>query len=179
MIEEIFGQEFNEEVVRLARLTEDKIQDLANFDCGDDEMNRFFHEEVLHEQEIGMNTTILLYYNEELAAACSICCDAITLNPEEKKIEEVPYAKVPAIKVARLGRDIKFKNLKLGKFLVDYIKSIAYDLNDSTVGVRFLTLDAYPKRVNYYREELGFIINEYTKRKDGLPVSMRADIFDR
>lgn len=171
--------EFNIDDIQLVRLTEDEVGDLANFNCGDEEMNRFFKEEAHQEQELGMNTTILLYYQGRLAAACSICCDAITLSGEEKEESSLPYAKVPAIKVARLGRSVEFKELRLGKFLIEYVKDIAYNLNESTVGVRFLTLDAYQDRVNYYSEELGFIVNSRGKKpKDRTtPISMRADIF--
>ncbi|MCL6477057.1 MAG: GNAT family N-acetyltransferase [Peptococcaceae bacterium] len=167
---------FNIEDVELARLTRDDFSNLANFDCDDSEMNTFFREEVFYEQEIGMNTTFLLYYKGNIAAACSICCDGITLSPTEKEDEGVPYLKVPAIKIARLGRDKKYRNLGLGKFLVQLVKQLAFELNDNSVGVRYLTLDAYPKRVEYYQQELGFVVNERRVGKNR-PVSMRADIF--
>lgn len=51
---------FNPEDVVLARLTEGELSNLANFDCGDNEMNSFFREEVFNEQELGMNTTLHL-----------------------------------------------------------------------------------------------------------------------
>lgn len=146
MIEEKDSKEINPKAIKLARLTKDELTDLANFDCDDEEMNKFFRQEAFQEQEIGMNTTILLYYMGTLAAACSICCDAITLSRSEKEEEGVPYAKAPAIKIARLGRDKKLKDFRLGKLLVDYVKQHAYDLNENAVGVRFLTVDAYPNK---------------------------------
>lgn len=169
---------FNPKAVKLVKLTEEELSDLAIFDCGDEEMNEFFREYAFPEQQMGMNTTILLYYMGELTAACSICCDAIPLSKTEKDNEGIPYPRVPAIKVARLGRDIKFRDYMFGKFLVEYAKQLAYDLNEDTVGVRFLTLDAYPDKVDYYKEKLGFIENEAVKTKSGQPISMRADIFD-
>lgn len=169
---------FNPKAVKLVKLTEIELSDLAIFNCGDSEMNEFFREYAFSEQQMGMNTTILLYYMGELAAACSICCDAIPLSKTEKDDEGIPYPRVPAIKVARLGRSIKFRDCKFGKFFVEYIKQLAYELNEDTVGVRFLTLDAYSNKVGYYKEELGFIENEAVKSKEGRPVSMRADIFD-
>ncbi len=167
---------FNLDDVELARMTRDDTGNLANFDCNNSEMNRFFRDEVFYEQEQGMNTTILLFYKGELAAACSICCDGITLSPTEKEDEGVPYSKVPAIKIARLGRDVKFKNLGLGKFLIEFVKQLAFELNENTVGIRFITLDAYPERVEYYRSEVGFLVNERgTKSR---VISMRADIYE-
>ncbi|KKM08722.1 hypothetical protein SY88_21610 [Clostridiales bacterium PH28_bin88] len=170
------GYDFNSRAVYLARLSEEYSGDLANFDCGDPVMNEFLCTQAMDEQEKGMNHTILLYYYGELAAFCSICADSIRLAKSEKETENVPYEVVPAIKIARLGRSTKHKGLGLGRFLIDYVKDIADDLTTSTLGIRFLTLDSYPDRVEYYRN-LGFLENEAYKRRTET-VSMRADIFD-
>ncbi|MTI86021.1 MAG: hypothetical protein FH756_19515 [Firmicutes bacterium] len=66
----------------------------------------------------------------------------------------------------------------MGRLLVDYVKDIAYRLNQDTVGVRFLTLDAYPAKVNYYKDGLNFTVNQAIKVRPDRPVSMRIDIFD-
>lgn len=160
----------------MARLSEEYLGDLANFDCGDEEMNDFLTTQAFPEQQIGMNNTILLYYYGELAAFCSICADSLRLGHSERETEDVPYEVVPAIKIARLGRNIKQKGQGLGKFLIDYVKSVAEELASSTLGVRFITVDSYPEKVNYYHS-LGFIENTTGKARRRT-VSMRADIFD-
>lgn len=167
----------NPKAIHLARLTDVELPDLVNFDCNDSEMNRFIKEEALEEQERGMNNTFLLYYEGGLAAFCSICSDSIPLSKSERKDEGIIYYKVPAIKIARLGRDVQYKGKGLGAWFIGYIKSIAFELSKTKLGVRFLTLDAYPARVDYYRC-LGFVRNEAMIRKDQSTVSMRADIFD-
>ena len=43
--------EFNMKALLLAGLTAEDSADLANFNCGDDELNRFLQEEALNEQE--------------------------------------------------------------------------------------------------------------------------------
>jgi len=170
--------DINPKAVLLVRLSETELPDLEVFDCGDIEMNSFLRNEAYQEQETGMNSTILLYYEGELAAFCSVCCDSIPLSKEEREEEkiEVTY-KVPAIKIARLGRVLKYKDYGLGSFLIDYIKDIAFELSTSKVGVRFITLDAYSDREQYYSDK-GFIRNgAMNKRSDGT-ISMRTDIFD-
>ncbi|WP_347490113.1 hypothetical protein ABDB91_02770 [Desulfoscipio sp. XC116] len=150
----------NTKAILLVRLSETEIPDLETFDCGDAEMNRFLRKEAYSEQEAGMNSTILLYYTGELAAFCSVCCDSIPLSNKEREEEKIEAQyKVPAIKIARLGRSIRFREYGLGGFLIDYIKDIAYELSTSKIGVRFITLDAYPGKEKYYLDN-GFIRNE-------------------
>lgn len=170
---------FDIDKVLLTRLAEDNLPDLVNFDCGDNEMNIFLRDEAFDEQGKGLNSTTLLYYQNDLAAFCSICCDSILLSPDERQEIDITRATVPAIKIARLGRDLKYRKLKLGIFLIEYIKNLAYELSETVLGVRLLTLDAYPERVKYY-SNINFSVNEEMKRRkrrDGA-VSMRIDIFD-
>lgn len=170
--------QINLKAIHLVRLSDDELPDLLGFDCADDEMNSFLCNEAFNEQEIGMNNTVLLYYMGTLAAFCSICCDSIPLSKKERDDQEIPRYKVPAIKVARLGRDVRFKGCSFGKFLIDYIKNTAFEISTTKVGVRFLTLDAYLHRVGYY-ESLGFIRNEAMRvNPHNNTVSMRADIYE-
>lgn len=163
-------------LIKLAKLSEEHFSDLANFDCGDEEMNRFLKEEAYNEQEMGMNTTTFLYYDNVLAAFCSICNDSVLLHKDEK--EELPYANVPAIKIARLGRDKRFRNYQLGRFLIDYVVWVALKIDKEMCGVRLITLDAYPERVKYY-QDYGFVINQHDnyKRRKSPNISMRYDIY--
>lgn len=170
---------YNPDDIVLARLDETDLSNLANFNCRDDEVNHFLREEAYQEQGLGLNYTTLLYYQGRLAAFCSVCCDAIPFNPEEKEQYDLPYASAPAIKLARLGRTTEFRDYGFGEYLVEYVKNEAYKLYINSVGVRFITVDAYPEKVEYYRGQ-GFTENQRVNknRRQGQPVSMRADIFD-
>lgn len=166
----------NPKAILLARLAEEDLQHLVNFDCNDEEMNRFLKEEAYKEQCAGLNNTILLYYKGDLAAFCSVCCDSIPLSNQERSDNFPPY-KIPAIKLARLGRHHKYKDYGFGKRLVEYVKNMAYELSQTQIGVRFITLDAYPERVKFYRD-LDFTENEKVNQGNRTTISMRADIFD-
>lgn len=169
---------FDPKLVELAKLSERDLGNLASFDCGDEEINRFLRDEAFREQELGFNTTILLYYGGELAAFVSTLADSILLHENEKD-ESTPYASVPAIKIGRLGTDKRFQGLGLGAFLVKYVFGQAIEVSENYCGVRMVTLDAYPNRVSYY-ESLGFVRNQhsrYSKRTKN--VSMRYDIYEQ
>jgi GNAT superfamily N-acetyltransferase len=168
----------NPKAILLARLTENELQDLGCFNCGDKDMNTFLREEAYAEQAMGMNSTVLLYYTGSLAAFCSVCCDAIPLNDAEREEEQITVEyRAPAIKIARLGRDEKYQGLGLGRVLIDYIKNMAFELSTSKLGVRFITADAYLKKVDYYKA-LGFIPNQAARGRSSPTLSMRADIYE-
>jgi hypothetical protein len=161
--------------ISIFTLDENDLHHMIEFDCDDPEMNRFFQEECLDEQEHGLNKTYVLYYREELAAFCSICADRISLTPTEKDKVSLPRNSVPAVKIARLGREKRYKTLMLGKYLVEYIQLQVLKVSEESIGIRFITLDAYPHRVSYY-ESIGFLPNlQQDARKE--TVSMRFDIF--
>jgi ribosomal protein S18 acetylase RimI-like enzyme len=168
------GLQINPRSLLIAQLTEDDLPYLVDFDCGDEEMNKFLREECYQEQELGCNSTTLLFYNGQLAAFVSICADKINLEDYEES--GLPRKAVPAIKVARLGRAVEFREYGFGKIMLDHALNTAFDLY-SLIGARFVTLDAYPPRVPYYRA-CGFIENPVPKgARPRDTVSMRRDIF--
>jgi len=61
---------YNPEAILLARLS--KEDDLASFDCGEEDMNAFLKEDALMQQQMFLNSTILLFYEGNLAGYCSI-----------------------------------------------------------------------------------------------------------
>lgn len=161
--------------VLIITMDEKDSEHLHAFDCEDIEMNRFFHNECFEEQGYGLNKTYVLYYCGELASLCSICADRISLASSEQDEFKLPRSSVPAVKIARLGREKRFRELKLGRYLMEYVQYKILQLSDEHLGIRFITLDAYPNRVTYY-ESLGFIQNIQQDNRKGT-VSMRFDIF--
>ena len=102
----------------IARLGEEDLEHLKDSDCGDSAMNDFFRDECFYEQNLGLNSTYVLYYKGELAALCSICTDKLSLAKDEKNDMSLPRNSVPAVKNARLARDVKFHESKIGIYLL-------------------------------------------------------------
>ncbi len=69
----------------------------------------------------------------------------------------------------------KYQKRRLGKLIIDIIKGLAIDLNNSGTAIRFITVDAYKDKVGFY-ERTGFIINN-TQQQSKDTVSMRHDIY--
>ncbi len=55
----------------------------------------------------------LLYIGGDLAAFCSICADRLRLASHETDAEW-PRSVVPAVKIARLGRSVRLRDLGVG-----------------------------------------------------------------
>lgn len=159
-----------------------KVYNLSDFDCEDNDINDFLKNDALTHQEEMIATTVLFLHSDKILGFCSLATDAIKLSQEEKiecvrdKGHMKHYPQYPAMKLARFGRDKKYAGQAIGRniiipWVIGYCKSL------DKVAIRFITLDAYPKRVDYY-ESLGFVINEHKdyKRKDGQPISMRFDL---
>lgn len=164
--------DMNPKAILLMSLTEKELPDLPTFDCGSKETNNFLLNEAFGEQERGLNTTTLVYYNGILAAFLSLCCDSIHLNKEETG--EAAIA-VPAIKI-RYAIDRRFKDYEgLDSFIIDYARNVAFELWTSKVGVRFLTLDADLSQESYFSQK-GFVRNR--SNDTGETISFRMDIFD-
>jgi GNAT superfamily N-acetyltransferase len=127
-------------------------------------------------------TTMLFIIDDKILGFCSIAADAIKLSDEER-VESIKdcgdlkhYPQYPALKLARFGRDKAYRGMQLGKnviipWVIGYAKSL------DQLAIRFITLDAKPKRIPYY-EELRFVRNEHKdyKKKEDRPISMRLDL---
>jgi hypothetical protein len=67
------------------------------------------------------------------------------------------------------------QRLGLGKLVMEIIKGFAIDINQKGLGVRFITVDAYPDKVDFYKSR-GFVLNAVKSGKSPT-VSMRRDLF--
>ena len=164
--------------VKALRLS--KIYNLSKFDCGDKDINEFLRHDALIYQEQKLATTTIFTFHDELIGFFSTAADSIKLKLEEKEghhIQNKPIHEFPAIKISRLGRDIKYKDQKVGVAILKW--AIGYILKCSEMtAVRFVTIDAYPHKVNWYGQ-FGFVRNlddRYTKKDHH--VSMRYNLLN-
>ena len=171
-----FNINFNE--IQVHRLSH--IHDTSNFDCGDNDINDFLKEDALKWQDKRLAVTRIFVYNEEIIGFFCSSADSLKLKTkerkEESKLHEKRIREIPAIKIGRLGRSIKYKNYCLGIFILEWAIGYVLEISKQT-GVRFVTVDAYPRKTEWY-EKIGFKRNlhkDYNERKD---VSMRYCLYN-
>ncbi|MFR9290431.1 MAG: GNAT family N-acetyltransferase [Clostridium paraputrificum] len=164
--------------IMVAKLSDKNVDNLANFNCVDEEevflgfknkqkkkfieyshnINYFIKNEALEEQEQNLNTTYILHNENKIFGFVSICADNIRLNMDEKKEEELKYASIPSLKIARLAVDKQYQHKGLGRLLIELAIYKALTARD-IMGVKFITVDCYKHRETYY-QQLGFIENK-------------------
>jgi len=109
-------QNVNLDELKYKRLS--PIYDLSKFDCGDNDLNEFLREDAFKHQDNSIAFTWLVFHKEELVSFFSLSCDSVKLSKEfeKKDIDGIglSYPDYPAIKIARMGTSVNFKNLGIG-----------------------------------------------------------------
>jgi hypothetical protein len=97
-----------------------------------------------------------------IVCAFTVSNDSVKVNflPNSRKkklVKSIPRIKqfrsYPAVLIGRLGVNQAFKNIGIGRELMDFIKSWFINPNNKT-GCRFLVVDAYnePQPIQYYKK---------------------------
>ncbi len=145
-----------------------KKEKVKSFDCGDSDLNDF----ILNESPLYRQTLLAVSYivenklnNYAASAYFSLANDRISVSDFENKTEFNRFRKrrfvnekrlksYPAVKICRLRVHLQEKGIRMGSFLIDFIKS--YFVVNNKTGCRFLTVDAYAEAVPFYLKN-GFL----------------------
>ncbi len=155
---------------RFEKLTDE--HDLSNFDCGNENLNRYLKNEALKQQEGMLNLTTLVMYENEIIGYFSLLTDSFKVKEitDEKTIEEIKNKKpsvknVPAVKIGRLAIDKKYRNCGIGTHVLrNIINDILY-LSKNIVGVRFITVDGLATAYHFYTKKNKFEILRNSMKK--------------
>ena len=143
---------------KLQKVTDNNI--LFTFDCGDKDLNEYFHKDALLHKEALISQTYHLKATEDFdlsVALIDLCNDSIRLTrfgqipdlPENKR-----YPFLPAVKITRLGVSLPFQGLGVGSHLINMVKRLF--ITQNRTGCRFLTVDAYnninQKAIKFYQK---------------------------
>jgi predicted GNAT family N-acyltransferase len=139
-------------------------QNLATkpFDCGDSDLNAFLRNDAWHYFEERMAVTYILTYEENIVAYYCLLNDKVAFDTTQEKERpfwnqfnrknKIPNSKrrqnYPAVKLGRLAVSSQFKDQGLGRFILNGIKQTL--LQNTDIGCRFLTVDAYQSALDFY-----------------------------
>lgn len=173
-------------------LSIDRIDDISHysFDSKIEEYNDFLKIAKVY-GKINISKTFLLIHKEtnELLAYMTLSADSIKLTPQEKEthsISKIPFASIPALKVGKLAVNKclspKAQLKGYGSFMLELARAFAYNMNESGIACRFITVDAdiqYNENTPSFYKKNGFTENLSNKSKNAKhTVSMRKDIFE-
>jgi hypothetical protein len=165
-------------------LNEEVINSSSLFDCGHPDLNDFFTTDCIaySKELLGKSYCFRLDTDPSvIVCAFTVSNDSVKVNflPNSRKkklVKSIPRIKqfrsYPAVLIGRLGVNQAFKNIGIGRELMDFIKSWFINPNNKT-GCRFLVVDAYnePQPIQYYKKnnfEFLFSTEEQEKKYMGI-----------
>jgi GNAT superfamily N-acetyltransferase len=158
-----------------------------DFRCGREEQNTFLHTRAWPEQQDGFSVTYLAHLHGVTVGFMTVAMDAIPLQTREKPRSDIKFVEFPAMKIVQLAVDHRWERQGIGQSMVALAAALALRLSQQ-IGCRYLTVDAKPDVVEWYRKQEFKVNNEVRKAReqrayargiplDRLPVSMRIDLF--
>ena len=172
--------EYIKENYRFETLTKD--HDLSNFECDSEDLTNFLKDDALTQQKRKLNLTKLIICDDELIGYVSLLTDTIPLKDirDEETRKDIKNQlnitskkrKLPAIKIGRLAIDKKYSKQGLGSEILMSILFNIKNLAESSVGLRFVTVEGYDKAYNFYVEHNNFI----NLKKDDMKIKEELDI---
>ena len=162
-------------------LTED--YKFGNFNCNEDDITNFLFEDAKdYQREKMANTFLFVDNNNDIAAYFCISNDCLIDRGEEKGFTNTTFNRLhrkinlpnakrikqyPAIKVGRLGVDLKYQGTGVAYQLMDFIKG--FSILDHKPACRLLLLDALNKerQIAYYQKNgFAFLLDSDTESKN-------------
>ena len=137
----------------------------GGFDCGHEDMSNYLCDgTALRDEANSVTRTFLVRVGTDLIGYFSVLSDAIQLATKERP-PGTNYSSAPALKLGRMGVDVRYRGKDVGIWILDYVVGLARSLAKD-IGVRYVTLDALPedRLVNWYTE-YGFVQNHGEERR--------------
>jgi len=124
------SQKLSYSEISFVTLTPNINFDYSDFDCGDNDLNDFLKCDALLDSQNFFSSTQLAIYENEVIGFFTLVTDTIHLkqNIRDTLSIDYPYGRqIPAIKIARLARSLKFRGYGVGKILMTKIIHTAYE----------------------------------------------------
>jgi GNAT superfamily N-acetyltransferase len=139
--------------------------DLSEFDSDSKDLNDFLKNDALKQQRNKLNLTKLITCDEKIIGYVPLLTDLIPLRDirDDKVKKDIKNQLsltskskgIPALKIGRLAIDKRYSGQGLGS---DILMSILFNIKniaETSVGLRFVTVDGYAKAFNFYVKHNG------------------------
>ncbi len=141
--------------------------DVSEFESESEDLNDFLKHDALNLQKDKFNVTKLIVCDNEIIGFVSLLTDSIPLKDirDENLRHDIKNQlnilnkkkKLPAIKIGRLAIDKKYSNQGLGSDILMNILFNIKNIAETSVGLRFVTVDGYAKAYTFYVEHNNFV----------------------
>jgi predicted GNAT family N-acyltransferase len=135
---------------RVDRLADSKV-DRAGFSCGDESLDRFFHNYALQYEKRHIGRTFVAVSEAEpnqAAGYFTIANSSVSFESVPIKLARHP---IPTVLIARLAVDLRWRGMRLGEFLLFDALRRSLELSRSA-GIFAIEVDAYQSAVPFYKK---------------------------
>lgn len=155
--------------LRIEKLSSRQLDVIKNFETDTKELKDFLVDDALRNQEMGISTTYLWFYNptNEIVAYTTVLADAIRVHGKLRDSfisQGIQYKTLPAIKIGRLCVDKNYERKGIGTFTTIFVMKLFLRIYEM-IGCRFIVVDAKPDTgaIHFYKK-LGFKILRERKK---------------
>ena len=136
--------------IQIRQLTQST--NVSSFDCGIPELNDFLQRDAYKNQTEWLSVTKVMYLDDKLVGYFTITPDTLHKGRIDisDKLNDYPYQKYPAVKLARLAVDYRYQHRGLGKALMREFFYTAHQIA-KIEGSRFITVDAKTEAKTFYQ----------------------------
>ena len=123
-------------------------------------MNNFLKNDALNQQKRKLNLTKLVICDGEIVGYVSLLADTILIKDirDENVIKDIKDSlhvssrktNIPAVKIGRFAVDKKYAGQGLGSEILLNVFFNVKHIAETSVGLRFGTVDGYAKALNFY-----------------------------
>lgn len=147
--------------------------DIAHFCCSEKDLNEYLKEDALKDHEFLYSITKVVEYQGEVIGYFTLVTDTINPKLVDTSIGiKYGYAKLPAVKIARLATDKNYMGMGVGASMMVWIFRIVLNMIGD-VGCRVITVDAKKEAQEFYHH---FSFRPVNSKSDKETVPMYIDI---
>ncbi|MBX4196585.1 hypothetical protein KW805_03280 [Candidatus Pacearchaeota archaeon] len=145
------------EDLRIEKLDTRHVAIIREFKSSEKELEDFLVEDALNNQEMGISTTYLIFYNplNKLVAYVTLCNDAIRVHGTRlgKSFTDkgVDYKTLPALKICRVSTEKSFERRGIGRFIMYFVMRRTMEVHERCA-CRFIVVDAKHDSIGYYKQ---------------------------
>lgn len=143
-----------------------KRSDVSSFCCSNTDLNDFLKNDSLSNQEELISKTYICYHQKHLVGYFTLTTDTlqVKLVDDCDCVDDFPYPRYPAVKLARLATDGRFEHMGIGTHMLFAAVGLAIDVSEIT-GCRYITVDSKPESVGFYVKH-GFKAVKTTSKRE-------------
>ena len=143
---------------RFEILSPENVELASQFDCGNEEINKYLRNESIHD-DCGTTYLVIEEGTDTILAYCTFCASGLTAEFEQS-IRTIPAIEVKYFALSVKVQKLKYDDMEDHYYFSDYIfgtfAEMLEGIAEHVIAAKYLILYAVPDAVQFYKR-IGFI----------------------